>query len=323
MNKLKIFVFLLAVGLAGSMITYAYLGYTKVVGTDDKLKAEIHVLQTSKNELPDPGIRRFDSAIEQIRGGDKEGGRDALYELLRQFPTTKYGPEAKRIIGELNMDGMFSPDENPLKKDYIVQPGDSLGLIARKNQTTIECLLRANGMLSMGLQPGDNLVVLPLEFEMIVDISARTVTILRNQRFFKEYPTLDIKLPVGMKAPTEITINDKAAWVRGKRVLSTDSDFMSADKWLMGSKPGFNIRAQAQAKPVGNTLQIVAAAKTPAKEAPPKKAEPAKPSMAAVPDNDDHDATAGIPQTGVFLAREDAEELYTIIRTQTRVKVLR
>ncbi len=327
MNKVKIFVFLLAVGLAGSMITYAYLSYTKVVGTDNKLTEEIHVLHTTnKKELPDPGIKRFEAAVEQIRAGDKEGGRMALYEVLRQFPASKCVPETKRIIGELNMDALFSVDDNPLKKDYIVQPGDSLGLIARKNQTTIECILRANGMLSMGLQPGDNLIVLPLEFEMIVDISGKTVTLLNNKVFFKEYPTLDIKLPVGMKVPTDkITISDKAAWVRGKRVLSTDSEFMSADKWLMSSKPGFNLRAQAQAKAVGDTIQVVAPAKTaaPAKNAPPKKTEPSKPSMAAGTDNDDHDATANIPQTGVYLAREDAEELYTIIRTQTPVKVLR
>ena len=94
---------------------------------------------------------------------------------------------------------------------------------------------------------------------------------------------------------------------------------MSADKWLMGSKPGFNIRAQAQAKPVGDSIQVVA----PAKKAPAKKPESAKPAVAVAADNDDHDATANIPQTGVYLAREDAEELYTIIRTQTPVKVLR
>lgn len=326
MNKVKIIVFLLAVGLAGSMITYAYLSYTKVVGADNKLTEEIHVLQTTnKKELPDPGIKRFEAAVEQIRTGDREGGRVALYEVLRQFPASKCVPETKRIIGELNMDALFSMDDNPLKKDYIVQPGDSLGLIARKNQTTIECILRANAMLSMGLQPGDNLIVLPLEFEMIVDISGKSVTLLKNQVFFKEYPALDIKLPVGMKAPTEINISDKAAWVRGKRVLSTDSEFMSADKWLMCSKPGFNIRAQPQAKAVSDTIQVVAPAKAPAspKNAPPKKPEPAKPAAMAANDNDDHDATANIPQTGVYLAREDAEELFTIIRTQTPVKVLR
>lgn len=325
MNKLKIIVFVFVFGLAGFMITYAYFGYTRVVRTDNKLEAEIHVLQTNNKNLPDPGVRHFENAVEQLRSGDEEGGRNALYELLRQYPTTKCAPEAKRIIGELNLDDMFQSDDIALKKDYIVQPGDSLGLIARKNQTTIECIMRVNGMLSTGLQPGDHLSVLPLNFEVVVAASAKTVTLLLNQRFFKEYQALDVKLPVGMKVPTEITINDKAAWVRGKRVLSTDSEFMTAEKWLMGSKPGFTICAQPQAKSTGSAIHVVAvkATKPPVSVKPPplKKTTNDKPVMESK--DDDQEGTNSIPQTGVFLPREDVEELFTIIRIQTTVKVVR
>lgn len=325
MNKLKIIVFVFAVGLAGSMITYAYFSYTRVVGTDNKLEAEIHVLQTKKKDLPDPGVRHFENAMEQLSSGNEEGGRDALYELLRQYSTSKSATEAKRIIGEMNLDGMFLSDDSSLKKEYIVQPGDSLGLIARKNQTTIECIMRVNGMLSTGLQPGDHLFVLPLDFDMVVDASAKTVTLLRNQRFFKEYQALDVKLPASMKAPIEITINDKAAWVRGKRVLSTDSEFMTADKWLMGSKPGFTICALPQAKSTGDSIHVVAvkATKSTASVKAPasKKAANDKPGMESR--DEDHEGTNNIPQTGVFLPREDVEELFTLIRTQTSVKVVR
>lgn len=325
MNKLKIIVFVFAVGLAGSMITYAYFSYTRVVRTDNKLEAEIHVLQTNKKDLPDPGVRHFENAVAQIRSGDDDGGRNALYELLRQYSTSKYAPEAKRIIGELNLDGMFQSDDISLKKEYIVQPGDSLGLIARKNQTTIECIMRVNGMLSTGLQPGDHLSVLPLDFEVVVAASAKTVTLLRNQRFFKEYQALEVKLPAGMKVPTEIAINDKAAWVRGKRVLSTDSEFMTADKWLMGSKPGFTICAQPQAKSTGDSIHVVAvkATKHPVsvKAIPLKK--PTNDKLVMESRDDDHEGTNSIPQTGVFLPREDVEELFTIIRIQTPVKLVR
>jgi hypothetical protein len=37
----------------------------------------------------------------------------------------------------------------------------------------------------------------------------------------------------------------------------------------------------------------------------------------------DDDDLAGIPETGVFLAKEDIEELFTIIRTQTKLFVAR
>ncbi len=325
MNKLKIIVSLIAIGLVGSMIAYAYLSYTKVVKNDNKLVAEIHVLQTNKKDLPDPGVRHFDNAIAQLRAGDESGGRNALYELLRQYATSKYAPEAKRIIGEMNLDSMFLSDDVLLKKEYIVQPGDSLGLIARKNQTTIESIMRVNGMLSTGLQPGDHLSVLPLDFEIVVDASAKTLTLLRNKLFFKEYQAIDVKLPSSVKAPSEITINDKAAWMRGKRVLSTDSEFMTADKWLMGSKPGFTICAQSQAKSAEDSIQVVVA-KSSKTLAPVKLPTPKRDATDKSPmenKEDDHIAINSVPQTGVFLPREDIEELFTLIRTQTPVKVLR
>jgi len=323
MSRFKILVFLLAVGLAGTVLATAYWYYTRVLGKDDRLSRQIEQLKKAKGNLPDPGIKRFDKAIELLKGDDMDGGRDALYDLVRHFPDSKRSPEAKRIIGEMNMDMLFSVERNPLKKDYIVQPGDSMGLISRKNQTTIECIMRANGMTSTSLQPGDHLFVFPIEFDLVVDVSAKTVTLLRNERFFKEYQALDVKLPFGVKAPTELTLNDKAAWIGGRRVLSTDPQFMNSDKWLMANKPGFNIRAQPQAKPVPPAQTVVPATKQPAAKGKGKKGSTDMASAVAEADNDSVDGTAGVPETGVFVPREDAEELFTIIRTGAKVRVVR
>lgn len=319
MSRLKILVFIFAVGVAGSIIAAAYWFYTRIIGADTKLETQIVQLQSKKNAPPDPGIKRFEKAAELIKEGNLEESRTALYELLRSFPNSMCAPEAKRIIGEMNLDMMFSVNTNPLKKNYIVQPGDSMGLIARKNQTTIECILRANGMMSNGLQPGDHLFVFPLEFDLVVDVSAKTVTLLRNQRFIKEYQALEINLPSGVKIPADLTLNDKAAWVNGKRVLSTDSQFMNADKWLMVNKPGFNIRAQTQAKPVNQAEVITpaAVAKTT------KKNSKAKTSGNVTPNDTADPSDEVVVTTGVFLPREDAEELFTLIRTGTPLKVVR
>jgi len=325
MSRFKILVFIFAVGIAGSVLASAYWYYTRVLGKDDRLESQIQLLQKKKGNLPDPGIKRFDKAVEQLKSNDLDGGRDSLYDLVRHFPESKRSPEAKRIIGEMNMDMLFSPEKNPLKKNYIVQPGDSMGLITRKNQTTIECLMRSNGLISIALQPGDKLTIFPLDFELVVDVSAKTLTLLRNERFFKEYQALEVKLPFNVKAPSEMTVNDKAAWVGGRRVVSTDPQFMNADKWLMGNKAGFNVRALPQAKPVTDVQTVVPAnAKGKAKSKTSKKPSDNDFSSAvANADTDTVDGTAGVPETGVFLPREDTEELFTIIRTGTKLKVVR
>lgn len=319
MSRLKIIVFLMAVGVLAAILATAWWFYIRVIAPDADVQTEITAMKGKGANLPDPGIKRFEKAVEHIQGSDIEAGRTALYELVRIFPESTRVTEAKRIIGEMNMDMLFSVDLNPLKKDYIVQPGDSLGLIARKQNTTIECLLRANGLQSGMLQPGDHLMVFPLDFELVVDVSAKTLTLLRNQRFFREYIALDVKLPATTKVPFETKVSDKAAWVKGKRVSTLSAEFMSSDKWIVGEKSNFNIRALPKAKPV----EAAPAQPAPTTKGKGKGKQKGEAMAGTSVDDDDLDVTAAMPVTGVFLPREDIEELFTIIRTQTPLKVVR
>ena len=371
MSRLKIVLFLSSLALAAACVAGAWWACTHILGKDEVVTKQIQQMQGNKKDPPDPGLHRFDNAVTTMKKGEIATGRDDLYELLRNFPASSRAPEAKRIIGEMNLDAMFSQNLNTAKKDYIVRPGDSLGLIARKNDTTVECIMRANAMMSSGLQPGDHLFIFPHDFDMIISVSAKTLTLLRNGRFFKEYQALDVKLPPGMKvAPTiaaatssdgaqpsppaavpvakttgkkkttihtppalpgELTVHDKAAWVEGKRVLPTDSHFNSADKWLMSSRIGFNIRALPQATALSGQTTIIqpkstsskpdkTASKTPAKD---KNNKHASPAAMNNHEEDKEDATTAMPESGVFLARDDTEELFTIIRTGTKIRVIK
>src|SRR5690606_15348699 len=105
----------------------------------------------------DPGAKRFDAAIDLIKEGRIEDGRDALFKLINQFRESPTRVEAKRIIGELNMDQLYAAESKAGKKDYIVQPGDSLALIASRQNTTLDLLIRLNGLMGTVLQPGDHL----------------------------------------------------------------------------------------------------------------------------------------------------------------------
>jgi LysM repeat protein len=323
MSRFKIIVFLMAVGVLAAILASAWWYYVHVFAPDAEVESGLHKMQQTKGAAPpDPGLKRFEKAVELISNNDLENGRAALYELIRTFPESTRVAESKRIIGEINMDMLFSADMNPLRKDYVVQPGDSLGLIARKQQTTIECVLRANGMQSSILQPGDHLNVFPLDFSMVIDISAKTVTILRSDRFFREYVALDVKLPENAKAPFEAKIVDKPAIGEdGKRVGALSPEFMTADKSLSAEKvdkstykTNFSIRALPKAKPVGEA----AAARPPAKG----KSAKGKAKGSGGDDADPEPAPV-VPLTGIFLPREDIEEIFTIIRTQTPVKVVR
>lgn len=331
MSRFKIIVFLMAVGVLAAILTTAWWFYVRVIAPDAATETQLSEMHGKGARPPDPGIKRFEKAAELIQDGDLDGGRSALYELVRTFPESSRVAESKRIIGEINMDMLFNPELNPLRKDYIVQPGDSLILIARKQQTTIECLLRANGMQSGILQPKDHLSVFPLDFTLVVSVTGKTVTLLRNERFFREYSAVDVKL-TPPKAPYEAKISDKPAWVLGKRAGPLSPEFLTADKWLTVEKKDkssssastFNIRALPKAKPVDAVAVNAAPGKAKGKGKTVSKKQPKGEALAGTSvDDEEVDITATIPLTGIFLANEDVEELYTIIRTQTPVKVLR
>lgn len=310
-TQLKLLLFLLAVGITVGCGAVAWWIYDKELRHEQEVAADIK--QSRKNVLapPDPGARRFDAAVEMIRQGQIDEGRDALYKLLVQFPESPTCVEAKRIIGEINLDGLFSPNQMGGKKDYIVQPGDSLALIANKNQTNVDTIIRMNGLIGNTLHPGDHLIVVPLNFDVVVDVSSKTVTMLRTvgtrQYVFKEYQAFDVRLPAGVRPPVEMEIGVKQALIDGKAVTATDPRYIQAEKWVPGSKPGVIFRTVPVAKAVP-----VADAPVPA-----KTGGKGGTKGGAAPE------TAAAPESGVFMAPDDLEELFALVRKGSKLRLVR
>jgi hypothetical protein len=211
-----------------------------------------------------------------------------MLDIYRDSP---HATEARRIIGEINMERLFSRNPMPGKRDYVVKPGDSLLRIEKGSLTTIPFLRALNKLSSTVLQPGDRLVYQPLEFEIEVDAGRKLLTLFRKsagsdaREFFKEYPIPAIVLPPGTRKVVQTQIHEKAAWLGEKRIGSTDPKYAYARKWLQTtSRPG---RPGLVLRPVSENV---------------------------VPAPDDEDAK---PAFGVFLEDGDIEELNTIVRPGT------
>ena len=233
MSRFKIIVFLMAMGVLAGIFATAWWFYIRVIAPDAEVASELSHMHGKGALPPDPGIKRFEKAIELIQESDLDGGRAALYELVRTFPESSRVTESKRIIGEINMDMLFDAD-NPLKKDYIVQPGDSLNLIATKQGTTVDSIIRSSGLMSFNLQPGDHLTIIPMDFHLGVSVSKKQVMLLRKvgdkEYLFKVYEAKDIRLPPGTRLPVEMEISGKNTIYDGKPIISTDPNYLDADK---------------------------------------------------------------------------------------------
>ncbi len=332
--QIKLLLFLITLGIVVGCFATALWIYQNIMLPEKQTQADIKQMQAPGRPPPDPGARRFDNAVELLRDGKLADGRDALYKLLQQFPKSATCGEAKRILGEMNMDALCSLDPSGGKKDYIVQPRDALVAIAKKNHTSLEAICRFNALTSFNLQPGEHLFLIPLDFDMVLNSSTGKLTLLQNGLFFKEYTALKVTLNPGTKVPSEMEIGNKSSIIGGKTITPVSADFMKADKTIVAYKNaatvGLVIHAPPRPEPVGPTTSTTpldpppgAKSKTKDKAPAPKTKAKAKAKSkgAQQPDADD-DSPAAMVQTGLILASEDLEELYPILRKGSKLRIV-
>ncbi|MCF7788492.1 MAG: LysM peptidoglycan-binding domain-containing protein [Prosthecobacter sp.] len=315
-TQIKLLIFLITVGLVAGTLAMGYWVYMNILLKESQVEHDIASMKAKDRPRIDPGVRRFEAAVELIHQGKINEGRDALYKLCQQFPDSKTCPEAMRIIGEINMDQLYSANSTAGKKDYIVQPGNSLNSIANKYDTTVDSIIRSSGLMSFNLHPGDHLTIIPMDFHLGVSIAKKQVMLLRKvgekEYLFKVYNAKDIRLPPGMRLPVEMTIAGKNSIFDGKSVLSTDANYLDAEKWFSGKKTNSNTTISIRTPPVARA-QPVEEPKTP------NSATKKSSTAAAMP----APAPAPTAETGIFLAREDIEELFALVRNGSKLSLVR
>jgi len=235
----------------------------------------------------EPGQREFNRALQLIALEKLDEAREKLLFIQNLYPDSSQGPEARRILGEINLDEILSVENMFNKQVHIVAPGEGYLKIATVNETTLDSIMFLNGLLDMrALHTGDELIVMPLDFKLVVDLKRGRVELFHRDRekkehiFVKDYPIR--KLDVG-KLPSraiQTKVSRKQGELNGRSFQPTHPSYRHAVKML-----GFN---------VGNTFL----------------------QLRPVPE-----AGAGDPGRGIFLLASDMEELSMLIRIGNEVEV--
>ncbi|HEY1049852.1 MAG TPA: hypothetical protein VGE39_08860, partial [Prosthecobacter sp.] len=97
--QLKILAFLITVGLVAGSVSVGWWLYMNVLLKESEVEKDIAEMKGKDRPRIDPGARRFDAAIDLIKAGKIEEGRDDLSKLCVKFPDSATCPEAMRIIG--------------------------------------------------------------------------------------------------------------------------------------------------------------------------------------------------------------------------------
>lgn len=195
-------------------------------------------------EMPDidPGEKAFQKAHELLALGKIPEAREKLTAIVNVFPASSSAPTARRIVGEMNLDDILSTAHMEGKKIHVVKRGDSFLAIAAHYKTTMDCIMHLNSMMELrGIQPGDELVVMPLEFRLLIEPRRKSLSLWDGGRFIREYPILHLGAALSHTA-LRTTIQSKSAELAGRRVAPQAKDYRAADKVIQLAKQAVQIR---------------------------------------------------------------------------------
>jgi lipoprotein-anchoring transpeptidase ErfK/SrfK len=221
------------------------------------------------------------------REGNTVAAMEAAQKVLDDYPESEVVGRAQKELGDLYIALLFSRTITPGTEEYIVQPGDSLQMIAKKFGTTVNLLKEMNAQTIKGnsIRPNDRLKVCTAKFSILIDKSTNTLTLKAGERIAKVYPVGTGK--EGTTPTGEFTIVNKIEnpeWFKPGvgNIPYGDPENLLGTRWMGFDSPGYGIHGTWEPETIGKQ------------------------------------ASAGC----VRLLNEDVEELFKIVPTGTKVIVV-
>ncbi|MGQ9660710.1 MAG: L,D-transpeptidase family protein [Kiritimatiellia bacterium] len=179
--------------------------------------------------------------------GDLVGARRTYLQMLSSATSRKTREEVEKRLGRIGIELVLGPLPMPEKKEYTVQPGDSVEKIARRFGTTIEVVSRGSGLKDPNLlRVGQKLLVFTGRFSIMCSKSRNELVLFMNREFFKRYLVgtgKEGKTPTGVFIISEKV--KEPVWWRpdGKEVPYGHPDNILGTRWM-------NLEATGSTPPV-------------------------------------------------------------------------
>jgi LysM repeat protein len=274
-----LFLLLLAVVIFGGAAFFSY---------DLFVKPERKIQQEKSGEIPvepvpDVSLPDFQAAAKLRQEGKLAETRDALLSYLQKFPTGLHIEEAKDLLGQVNVEMLFTEYRSPDKQEYIVRSGDVLAKIAHKTKTTPELIMRTNNLTNPMLRVGQRLLISHPDFSIFIQRKAQTVILLNHGQFFKRYRVKQVKLSPKQAPRITTRVAEVMAWKGGKRVGFGTREWQGSARWIRLAQPGY--------------------------------------FLFAVPEPGQRDESGQPPPPGLGLPPSDMEELSSLVNSKTAVTI--
>ena len=239
------------VKVLAALIVLAVLGGTAVLVERLKEESTVPRLREVKVEgsTVEPDEIAFERAREFLATGQFEEARVKLEFIVTLYPGSPSAAEGRRILGELNLDDLLSTEVMDGKVMYTVKSGDNFTKIALKHETTLDCIMHMNGLQRMDkLYPGNELVLLPLNFNIKIDVPRKRLSLFREGHFLKAYQLLSARTRRGAKGTLRSKIGQKIGISNGSRISPVRHEsYRVAQKVLILDHQGLQLREVVEA----------------------------------------------------------------------------
>ncbi|MEO7933003.1 MAG: LysM peptidoglycan-binding domain-containing protein [Chthoniobacterales bacterium] len=233
----KVLVLLILVaGIFGGAAWYAYNLYLK----PQKIVKSKAAITAKAAPTPDRSSADFDAVTASLKGKPRTEAIAALQQFLTDHPSSNKISDARKMLGDLNIEEFFSRTPGPNKTEYTVVPGDSLARIASKNKVSFDLIIRANNIDRLLIHPGDRFIIPTGNFSLEISAKDKLITLKDNGVFFKDYPLVVASLPPNPSAEG-IVVSEKIAWHDGKRVAFGDKNYVGSSRWITLSSNGLTL----------------------------------------------------------------------------------
>jgi lipoprotein-anchoring transpeptidase ErfK/SrfK len=225
---------------------------------------------------------------EEAKGLEDDGKKleaKAVYQkLMNDHPDFEQIESLQKHLGDLNVNIILSNTETPQSVMHEVQPGDSLGKIAKQYGTTIDLIKQSNSLKSDVIRAGQRLRVWKGEFNIFVDKSQNILILKNGDEVVKVYNVStgeNNNTPVGTfkivsKLPDPV-------WFKSGAVVPPQSpENVLGTRWMGFDIAGYGIHGTVEPDKIGQQV------------------------------------TAGC----VRMRNEEVEELYTLVPMGTLVKII-
>jgi len=213
--------------------------------------------EVSSASIPSGELKKiYDEAAGLEADGKKVEAKAAYQKLVNDHPDFDQMESIQKHLGDLSMNIITSNVETPDTVMHEVQPGDSLGKLAKQYGTTVDLIKKSNNLTNDMIRVGQRVRIWKGQFNIFVDKSQNILMLKSGSEVVKVYNVStgsNNSSPVGtFKITTKLT---DPVWFKSGAVVPPESpDNVLGTRWMGFDLAGFGIHGTTEPDKIGQQV---------------------------------------------------------------------